>query len=104
MPLADRQSPQESRRKERIPGELLGDSVRQLSRINAIGRERIVAHDGAALVDHHKRRGDSASCVLAGLVVEIIVQFRHAAAERDAIMGRPEWFYAIVGIAHLALV
>lgn len=73
MGARDRQPAQQCGWKTRIAGELFRDGVGEFAELDAIARERVVADDGAALVQHNEWRGGFSSSVLAGLLMQIAV-------------------------------
>ena len=86
------QSPHECGRQEGIAGKLPGKRRRHFPEANRIGRERVIAQDGATGIDHHKGRGDFAFGILAGLMMEVLVQFGNAAVKVCTVVGGPESF------------
>jgi hypothetical protein len=75
---ADRQPAKQGGRKKRIPWKLPDDRLRQLTELNAIGRECVITENRTTGVDHHERCGNLSPGILASLKTDVAVEFRHA--------------------------
>ena len=75
---ADCQSPEQGGRKTRIARKPLGNGFRQFTEQNAISRERIVAVHRTPAINHDEGSGDFSSSILAGLMMDVAVEFRNA--------------------------
>jgi hypothetical protein len=75
---ADRQPAKQGGRKKRIPWKLPDDRLRQLTELNAIGRECVITENRTTGVDHHERCGNHSPGILASLKTDVAVEFRHA--------------------------
>ena len=87
---ADGQAAEQGGRKKRIARKPPGDGFRQLTELNAVSRESIVAENRATAVEHDERRGDFSSGILAGLMMDVAVEFRNARVESGPVVRSAE--------------
>jgi hypothetical protein len=71
--------------KYRIARQFLASFSGQIGEANAVAGKRVVADDGLA-IEQNKWRGDASLCILAGLRVEVSIQFGYATGKARPIV------------------
>ena len=83
----DGQSAQQGGGHDGMARQLLDDLLGQVDELYAVGRERVVADDGAAFpVDEHVGDGDAAALVLPGLPPQVTIEIGRVARKSRAVM------------------
>jgi hypothetical protein len=95
-PTADGHPAEQGGRKKRIARKPPGDGVRQLPELNAISRESIVTENRTTACDHDERCGDFSSGILAGLMMDVTVEFRNARVERCPVVRIAEGHHPVL--------
>src|SRR5665647_503749 len=92
---ADGQPAEQGGWKKRIARKLPGDGFRQFTEQNTVSREGIVTENRATAVDHDKRCGDFSSGILAGLTMDVVVEFQNARVESGPVVRSAEGLHPI---------
>lgn len=94
--VADSQPAKQGGRNKRVSRKPPGDRFRKLTGLNAIGRQCIVTGNRTTAVHHDKRCGDFSSGILAGLMMDVTVEFRNARVESGPVVSRAEGLYPVL--------